>query len=763
MKQVIEKKDCCGCAACVNICPHNAISMVENYEGFLYPEIDEAKCVSCGLCQKACPVLSKDNNNFKKPDCYAVMADDETRKVSSSGGAFSILADYILDKKGYICGCTFDKSELKAKHIIINLKEDLYKLRGSKYVQSDIGTSYLDVKKLLENGNFVLFSGTPCQVAGLKSFLRKDYENLLTVDILCHGVPSPKVHRKYLNELLKSRDEKVINVNFRDKVRGWSPILTHTTTTTTTTTYSYIQVDDTYMQLFLNNISLRKNCTDCKFCSTQRPGDFTIADFWGIENFDKNLNDGKGTSLVLVNNIKAKNIYERLSEKFQLSKSVPLKYAILGNRNLYSPHKVHPKREEFFKDLDNFSLKQLVNLYIYHKYDCGIMNYWASWNYGAILTCYALQELVKSFGYTTQVINFHPKVWNNKKMYPRNKSKLDFVKKYFNLTTFCKNKNDLIKLNDTIETFIVGSDQVWNWGHNLKYIYFLDFVKNSKKKIACAVSMIFEKFNYGEEVKTVIEFYMKRFDAVSVRELDNVTVCRGEFDVPATCILDPVFLINNTEYEKLIKDSHIKHNKAFIAVYVFEYNSGIANAVNKLAKENDLDIIIMNKGESIEDWLYYIKNAKYVITDSYHGTCFSIIFEKQFISLTNTHGNSRFYSLLSIIGLQNRLIETKNNYNKILEIVSEPVDYTKVHNILNKEAINSKEWLLNALLKEKNIFEKSVEIRFLQVLLSEGKIPQGIPYLKRAFHKTLKIVKWIFRHTKKQIFLLTNNVNFLRF
>lgn len=763
MHSIVNYQDCCGCSACANICPHGAIEMVENLEGFLYPEIDQSKCVNCGLCKKTCPILNKINDNFKTPDCYAAIADDEIREVSSSGGAFSIIAEYILNKNGYICGCTFDLDELKAKHIIINSKEELYKLRGSKYLQSDIGNIYQEVKKILDNDNYLLFSGTPCQVAGLKSFLRKTYEKLLTVDILCHGVPSSKVYIKYLNELKNANDEKFLEVNFKDKSISWISNWAKITTKTNKNTYSKLQTEDNYMQLFLSNISLRQNCTDCKYCTTQREGDFTIADFWGIDNYDKNLNDGKGTSLVLVNNKKAQSVYSEIQNKFNQSEKVPLKYAILGNRNLYAPHKVHAKRNEFFENLDKYTLKQLVNMYLYDKYDCGIMNYWASWNYGAILTCFALQELVKSFGFTTQIINFRPKVWDNKKEYPRNDAKLNFVNKYFNLSKVCKNKKDLTKLNDNYDTFIVGSDQVWNWGYNLKYLYFLDFVKNSKKKISCAASMIFEKFNQGENVKTAIEYYIKRFDAVSVRELDNVLVCKNEFNVDAACILDPVFLIDKNVYENLYKQSNKNLSKKFIAVYVFEYDNNIAKFVNKIATENDLEIVIMNRGESIEDWLYYIKNAELVITDSYHGTCFSIIFEKQVLPLTNTHGNSRFYSLLSIIGLENRIIENKKDFNKISNLINENINYEKINKILEKEIGKSSKWLKSATNADKNKFRESVESRLLEVLLENKKIPQGTPYIKRACKKAIKIIKWILRQIKRQLFLLTNNVNFLRF
>lgn len=765
MVELLDARLCCGCSACANICPHKAITMVENSEGFLYPKIDETKCVNCGLCQKACPILHKTNNNFKKPNCYAAMADDEIRKVSSSGGAFSIIADYILEKKGYICGCAFDEKELKAKHIIINSKEDLYKLRGSKYVQSDMGTCYQEVKNLLENGSFVLFSGTPCQIAGLKSFLRKEYETLLTVDILCHGVPSPKVYRKYLNGLLQTRDEKVIKVNFRDKVRGWSPTLTNTTTTTTTTTYSYTQVDDTYMQLFLSNVSLRENCTDCKFCTTQREGDFTIADFWGIEKYDKNLNDGKGTSLILLNNNNAKEIYKKIEKNFKLSQPVPLKYAILGNRNLYAPHKVHPKREEFFQDLDRYSLKQLVNKYLLQKYDCGIMNFWATWNYGAILTCYALQEVVKRLGFTTQVINYVHKSWHNKKIYKYTKQKEQFVNANFNLTNLCKNKKDLKKLNKTIDSFIVGSDQVWRWAYPLQYLFYLDYVNSDKKKIACSVSMINEYFCQADDVKTVIEYYIKRFDAISVREYDCIKYCKEEFGVDSVCIIDPVFWLNQTDYSLLIEkeENIIKNTGKYIAVYLIDKNAKLQELLEEYKRKNNINIIYLNNGESIEQWLAYIKNAEFIITDSFHGTCFSIIFEKQFLVYTNNRGNSRLTSLFALLNIKNNIYNKELTFQELEEAIVKKIDYKNVNIILEKQIETAYNWIRVALNSPKNKFKENIEFRFLSLLLEKGRIPKGLPNrIIKLKPLILKLPKFCLNMIKKRLFLITENINVLK-
>ena len=757
---MLDKNLCNGCGACANICPVNAISMLQDDEGFLYPKIDSSLCTNCGLCDKICNTKVAENNN-KHPDCYAVMANDEIRKESSSGGAFTLLANYILSQNGYVCGCTFDMSDLKAKHIIINKAEDLNKLRGSKYIQSEIGNCFSEIKILLQQGHIVLFTGTPCQVAGLLKFLQKRYENLITVDILCHGVPSPKVYQKHLRELCKSKDEKILNINFRNKDYGWHSQFT--TTTTTTTTYTFFSLEDVFLDVFLNNIALRKSCTNCQYCTTHRSGDFTIGDFWRIDYFYPELNDEKGTSLLLINNAKAENILNKIRQNFKKIQNVPLKYAIAGNKNLYSPHKCHPKREQFFDNLDKYSLKQLANMYIHNKYECGIMNCWASWNYGAILTCYALQELIKNLGYTTQVINFRHKVFNNKRLYPRSEVQQEFVNKYLNLTQVCKNKKQLKKLNNTIKTFISGSDQVWSWYYPMQYLYFFDFVNSNKKKIACAAGMCFKNFKQPDDVKTSLEYYMKRFDAVSMREKQSVDFCKKEFDINATFILDPVFLIPKSNYEKFIQESTL-NDENFIVVYMFEYDNDMNKMVNQLAKQHSCKIIHIKRGQSIQDWLYYIKNAKFVITDSFHGTCFSIIFEKQFIvPINNYRGNERFESLLSCVELREKFFTSKKNIEMLINEINKPIDYTKTNKILEEEIHKSITWISNALAKPKDKFKESIESRMLEVLVqNNNKVPKGIPNsilkIKRVGYS---ILKQLYTSIRINLFLITSNTKFL--
>ena len=218
MKEIISKELCSGCTACLNICPQNAISMVENEAGFKVPEIDQNKCIDCGLCKKTCPVLNtKQNNSINQ--CYVGYAKEEYSNKSSSGGIFPLIANKILDDGGIVIGAAFDEDN-ELKHIAITDKEELIKLKGSKYLQSDLGNIFSFVKENIDDKK-ILFVGVPCQVAGLKAYLKKEYDNLICIDLFCHGVPSPKLFDKYIKELEEKQNDELINYDFRDKSTGW--------------------------------------------------------------------------------------------------------------------------------------------------------------------------------------------------------------------------------------------------------------------------------------------------------------------------------------------------------------------------------------------------------------------------------------------------------------------------------------------------------------------------------------------------------------
>lgn len=718
--KILEQEKCTGCGACYNICPHKAISMKLNEEGFLSPIIDDTKCIDCGLCYNKCPVEHPVYTNNLRPVCLAVAADDELRKQSSSGAAFPLLAEFVLDEGGYVCGASWNE-ENTVEHIIISEKKDLYKLKSSKYLQSDTKNVYTQIKSLLKEGKTVLFSGTPCQVAGLNAYLGKIYEKLLTVDIVCHGTPSPIVYKKYLSELVENDNEEVFETNFRDKQNGWNPYLI--TTTTTDATYTIPAEKDIFIKAFLKNLCLNKSCAHCPFAKLPRQGDITLGDFWGIDKYSKKLNDKKGTSAVLINSPKGKSYINYIKAKTKIFNKVPLKYAMKGNPCLIRPSVPHSDRSGFFARLNNISLKNNVDITLGKKYDCGILNFWFSNNYGAMLTCYALQETIKSFGKNPKVINYIPPVFVKKY---ENSISDEFSSKYLSLTARCHNKTELQALNEETNIFIAGSDQIWRYqyfwsiGNN---IFQLNFANNNKKKIAYAASFGTDSFegNYQDTMKT--KYYMQQFDNISVREDDGVAICSNTFDVKAEHVLDPVFLADAKIWENMMEGISLK-NEPFIASYILDRSEKAINVLNQVRKYfsriDSIDMTDGMKGEntSVENWIYAIKNCQFFITDSFHGACFAIIFNKPFICIANkSRGYSRFKSLFKLFGVEQRCV-VDNNEN-IADILSKDIDYKTVNAIRETEVESSKKWLLDAINAEKKQKESNACYPIIEQLYSE--------------------------------------------
>lgn len=357
MIEIKDKEDCCGCYACYNICPKQCITMKTDNEGFWYPNIDKNECINCNLCEKVCPIINPVKRVDSKKIAYASMnKDEQVRMKSSSGGIFSILAEYIIKNNGVVYGAAFDE-DFNIKHKRILYSTDLDLLRGSKYVQSSIGDIYKQVKNDLENNNPVLFTGTPCQVEGLRSYLRKEYVNLITMDFICHGVPSPLVWEKYLKKMKKSKQENIKNIYFRNKDIGWK--LFSLKIIFDKRIYSNDLNNDLFMKGFLQDVYLRPSCYNCKFKKINRISDITVADFWGVENILPKMDDDKGISLIVVHSEKGKQLFDKLSEKMILNE-VNLNEAIKYNPSMISSVKYNEKRNEFFLDLN--SGENLTNL-----------------------------------------------------------------------------------------------------------------------------------------------------------------------------------------------------------------------------------------------------------------------------------------------------------------------------------------------------------------------------------------------------------------
>lgn len=367
MIDITDKSKCCGCTACVQRCPKQCIVMHEDKEGFLYPKVDTAKCIDCGLCEKVCPVLNVADDRLPQKVLAAKNKNEQIRNTSSSGGIFTILAEQVINDGGVVFGVKFnDKWEVV--HSYTETIDGLAAFRGSKYVQSFIGNSFKETETFLKQGRKVLFSGTPCQIAGLKRYLRKEYCNLLTVECACHGVPSPKVWREYLNEVSRpkgvfgrnavssvSKDLPVITgINFRDKSNGWkkfgfllglkSAFKADENSVFSSDIQKVLQpfYENPFMQAFLADFILRPSCYKCPAKAGRSGADIALADFWGIENILPEFDDDKGCSLVLD--------YTSRVEYESECKSVPAAYedAVKYNSAIVYPVKKPLNRDFFF-------------------------------------------------------------------------------------------------------------------------------------------------------------------------------------------------------------------------------------------------------------------------------------------------------------------------------------------------------------------------------------------------------------------------------
>lgn len=699
---IANVKACCGCMACVNSCHVGAIKFIMDENGFLMPQVDENKCIKCGKCKAACPLCNDMKGELLPERCLAVMANDEIRMNSSSGGVFPLLAEAVLQESGFVAGAVWDEN-LHVKHILSNKIEEVKRMYSSKYVQSNIGNVFVEIKQVLENGSIVLFSGTACQVAGLKQYLGKDYVGLYTIDVVCHGVPSPGVFGSYLNE-----KGTIKEISFRDKRKmGWKSgtVLRHQDDREEVLAVH----EDVYMSAFLNNWSLRESCYNCQFKS-QKYSDITLGDFWGINQISE-FDDGLGTSFVTLNTEKGVILFGKIVNRIKKSAQTDIEHAIKYNPCIVESVRKNKIRDIFFSCYDKKSLVNTVKkLKQEIRFDAALVYMWSN-NYGNALTNYALYTYLTQKGMNLLALD------NMSTLRPE-KDMRRFAQQHYNLSSEYFNDYAYNLVNECCDSFIVGSDQNWNYLYESAYGYGryfqLDFVGENKKRFSYATS--FGRPNAAIPPELGGDLYRK-FDVISVREDFGVDVCHDLYGVEAVRVLDPVFLLSAKEYDVLLKGMSNECEEPYILVYVLNPTEKKIRLFKEIQKrlggirlitvlDNSSVSIHYNKkvynyeniitSLTVEQWLNYIKNSSFVITDSYHGMCFSIIFRKTFLAIKNRE-RYRFATFEKYSEFKNRILDDVDNW--MLDEWTKELDYDKVKDLLNEEIHMSKQFIENEILQ----------------------------------------------------------------
>lgn len=362
MIKLNDKSDCCGCSACYSICSHHAIEFTEDQEGFFYPVFNQKLCIDCGLCEKVCPIIHyKTKPKTGNPIIYSAINKNAKQYMqSSSGGIFILLCEYIISNGGIVCGAVYDKNFV-VKHSFARTLDECITFQGSKYVQSDIRGIYPKIKSILKDNIPVLFSGTPCQVAGLKLYLRKDYNNLYTVDLICHGVPSPLIFKDYLNFVRGKNVISHINMKSKSKIKG------------TTIRFDFFNgksvqqtlKTDIWNKLYFRHYIVRPSCHNCKFTHYNRVGDITIGDYWRIDKYYPKFHPEKMVSLIMINNNKGAFMLNGISMKIDsilVSKSETIQNA------LKTSCKPNIERSQFWFDYTKHGFEYIANKYLEYTF-----------------------------------------------------------------------------------------------------------------------------------------------------------------------------------------------------------------------------------------------------------------------------------------------------------------------------------------------------------------------------------------------------------
>lgn len=737
VNSLYEDKLCTGCGVCTLLCPYGALALKRDEYGYERPiVIDESKCIHCGKCVASCPVYHvKTDEKADEVICLAYMGSDEVREASSSGGAFGTIAKAWLDKGGVVCGAAWN-SDFSVEHIIIDDLQNLSLLQRSKYVKSDCTDILPQIETLLKNGTQVLFSGAPCQVAALKKYLKKDYDNLLIIDILCNCAPATSLFQKALSENYNVND--LCEVGFREKSMGW--VFDSFFVRDSQGRITVKRADDTYISAFSVGFVKPLHCEYCEFATIPRQADVTMGDFWGIKYYDSTLDDGKGTSVVLLNTSKGRTCRDLLDREAKICREVPVSWAA-GNR-LFRYHNPapHRNRDRFINEVIRAPFKRSVAHCMENTFDIGLVGLWGNYNYGSALTYYALYRVLRAMGYSVLLIEW-PEDSDMKPFAFAQRFEIEPYESY-EIAPPARSREDMFRYNAMCDMIVHGSDQVMSSTilQGMQDNPLLKWSNSQKRTIGCAFSFGHEKLEITKEKQEEIQVYLKRYDAISVRESSGTAIMKEMFGIVAQHVLDPVFWCDKTAYMHLA-GRYLK-DKAYVLEcfsYMLYPSEEKVRAVKHVADAMDCSFSIVGDGalqemqdryevkiqvgKSVEKWLADLMQSRFVVTDSFHGTCFAILFRKDFITIGNAqYGLARFTSLLEQLGLRERLVLNAQEVIGNTRLL-EPIDYDAVEQKLEPLREEALTWLRNALTapekKEPTLESLNDRCNYLEQMIQE--------------------------------------------
>ena len=686
------ERECFGCMSCYNACPVNAIEMDVSPHGFLVPIVGES-CIDCGRCVSACPSYNAIFDNELRPDFYSLQARDEIRQQSTSGGMFTLMAEEMLARGGYVCGAQFDES-LKLRHVLTNDLDQVMRMRGSKYLQSYIGSTFKEIKSKLDNDKWVLFTGTPCQVAGLKVFLSRSYEKLVTVDLLCHGTPSQTAYDAYIKEI--SGNRKACNTEFRSKRFGWT--WSHILTTFDDGSEYVGDKTDSYKIGFSKRLLWRDTCEQCKFARFPRQGDITIGDLWGWRSLDSAGGDGKGTSLVFLNNQRGHDFFQSFEEKAWYCKRIEIEdYDSIPNRVNNVGEKSNAYRTRCLSMMADYPFSKAVKDSYHNHYDIAMPTGLYNLNLGGVLTYYALFHVLKDLGFS--VLNLvAPENASRRPWKPAVEFCREHLPEYAQPVNF-QNWMKMRELNKRCGMFVIGSDQYLSESMCREFgdIFLLNFAYSNKPLVGISVSFGGYNAKRSRQYLDELAFFLGRFTAVSCREDSGVRYVQEKLglDLDARWVIDPVFLADPKYLYELAEQE--KPNKPLIGAYIIrpsENKWSLVDAVlhsypdaalrvfgradaREIKKEQYLKDVGVEPEESfpVENSLSIIKNSDFFITDSFHGMCLAVIFKTEFLVMPRDFPD-RFDSILNRLGLGDRIVSADNDDFSLESIT--PIDWDSV-------------------------------------------------------------------------------------